>query len=328
MADNTVFDSVFKTMVHKTPQLIVPFINEAFGRDYPTNTPVIHFSNEHEELRGSRIDDSVFRLQNKIYHVECQSTSDSSMVIRMIEYDFAIALEQALAAGRPYEIDFPSSCVLFLRHSNKTPDVLQLKVNLPSGESFLYKAKVVKAQAYNCEELFQKRLFLLLPYYLMRYERSLDKIASDPNLTARLVEECVDLNAQLANALLTTGDRLLYEELVELIIRVIDHIMARYESLKGKVRSAMGGEVLELLNDRAERLEREAEARGIERGIQQGIERGIEQGIQQGIQQGIDQGKKQGIDSLVAELMERGVDEGLIREAVFALKQDCEASEP
>jgi hypothetical protein len=162
----------------------------------------------------------------------------------------------------------------------------------------------------------------------MRYERSLDKIASDPNLTARLVEECVDLNAQLANALLTTGDRLVYEELIELIIRVIDHIMAKYESLKGKVRSAMGGEVLELLNERAERLEREAEARGIERGIQQGIERGIEQGIQQGIQQGIDQGKKQGIDSLVAELMERGVDERLIHEAVFALKQDCEASEP
>lgn len=307
MADNTVFDSVFKTMVHKTPQLIVPFINEVFGRNYPADTPVIQFSNEHEELRGSLIDDSVFRLQNKMYHVECQSISDSSMVIRMIEYDFAIALEQALTAGKPYEIDFPSSCVLFLRHSSKTPDVLKLKVNLPNGKSFLYETKVVKAQAYDSKELFQKRLFLLLPYYLMRYERSLDKIATDPNLTARLVEECVDLNTQLVNAMSETGDRLLYEELVELIIRVIDHILDKYESLRGKVRGAMGGEVLELLNERAKRLEREAE----ERGIEQGIVRGIEQGI----------------ESLVAELTERGVDEKLIHEAVAALKQDREASE-
>lgn len=38
--------------------------------------------------------------------------------------------------------------------------------------------------------------------------------------------------------------------------------------------SAMGGEVLELLNDRAQRLEREAENRGLERGIEQGIEQG------------------------------------------------------
>ena len=51
----------------------------------------------------------------------------------------------------------------------------------------------------------------------------------------------------------------------------------------------MGGEVLELLTDRlerAERLEREAEARGLERGIEQGIERGIEQGIAQGYERG------------------------------------------
>lgn len=319
MADNTVFDSVFKTMVHKTPQLIVPFINEAFGREYPADTPVIQFSNEHEELRGSLIDDSVFRLQDKIYHVECQSTNDSSMVIRMIEYDFAIALEQALAAGQPYEIDFPSSCVLFLRHSDKTPDVLQLKVNLPNGESFLYETKVVKAQSYDSKELFQKRLFLLLPYYLMRYERSLDRIAADANLTAQLVEECVDLNNQLVNTMLETGDRLLYEELVELIIRVIDHIMAKYESLRGKVRGAMGGEVLELLNERAKRLEREAEERGYRDGIIQGEKQGIEQGIVQGIEQGI--------DGLVAELTERGVDENLIREAILALKQSREASQ-
>lgn len=292
MADNTIFDSVFKTMIHKTPQLIVPFINEAFGRDYPANTPVIQFSNEHEGLRGTVIDDSVFRLQNKIYHVECQSTADSNMVVRMIEYDFAIALEQALAAGAPYEMDFPSSCVLFLRHNSKTPDALSMKVNLPDGDSFQYSAKVVKAQLYGSDEIFRKKLLLLLPYYLLRYEHSLDFIATDGDRMAHLVEECVELNARLANALQESGDRLLYEELVELIIRVSDYIMSKHDELRGKVRNAMGGEVLELLNDRAERLEREAEQRGIE----------------------------QGVDSLAAQLKARGVDETIIAEAIAAMK--------
>lgn len=312
MADNTIFDSVFKTMVHKTPQLIVPFINEAFGRNYPNDTDVIHFSNEHEGVRGTVIDDSVFRLQNKIYHIECQSTPDSNMVVRMIEYDFSIALEQALAAGAPYEMEFPASCVLFLRHTSKTPDMLAMKVNLPDGGSFQYTAHVVKAQRYESDEIFEKRLLLLLPYYLMRYEQALDAIADDDVRTARLVEECVDLNARLADVVLGAGDRLLYEELVELIIRVSDHIMSKHDRLRGKVRNAMGGEVLELLNDRAARLEREAEERGIERGIEQGIEQGKELGIKQGVEQGI--------GDLVAQLKARGVDERVIADSVAALR--------
>ncbi len=65
------------------------------------------------------------------------------------------------------------------------------------------------------------------------------------------------------------GNRLLYEELIELTIRVSDHIMAHYKALQGKVRNAMGGEVLELLHERAERLEREALAEEIKQGIEQ-----------------------------------------------------------
>ena len=144
----------------------------------------------------------------------------------------------------------------------------------------------------------------MLPYYLMRYEHSLEQIAGNNIRTAQLVEECVNLNARLANTVLGMGDRLLYEELVELIIRVSDHIMARYKALQGKVRNAMGGEVLELLNERAERLEREAHAEGIKQGIEQGIEQDIEQGE---------------VD-LIAQLKERGVDESLVAEALAAAR--------
>ena len=179
MADNTVFDSVFKTMVHKLPQLVVPFINEAFGRDYPDDEPIAQFNSEHEGPRGTTIADTVFRLADKVYHVECQSTPDYNMVVRMIEYDFAIALEGALATGEPYEMSFPESCVLFLRHTASTPDALTIKVNLPGGGSFDYAARVVKAQLFDRDEIFEKRLLILLPYYLMRYEGTLPKIAGD-----------------------------------------------------------------------------------------------------------------------------------------------------
>ena len=56
-----IFDSVFKTLLNKAPQLLVPFINEVFGRDYPPDAEIVQFSTEHESLQGTTIADSVFR---------------------------------------------------------------------------------------------------------------------------------------------------------------------------------------------------------------------------------------------------------------------------
>ena len=67
----------------------------------------------------------------------------------------------------------------------------------------------------------------------------------------------------------------------------------------------MGGEVLELLNDRAERMAREAEERGLADGMKRGMERGMEQGA-----------------SDLAELLRaRGVEEDLIEEAMATLRE-------
>ena len=307
MADNTVFDSVFKTIAHRAPKLLIPLVNEAFGRDYPYDEPVVQFSAEHEGLQGTIIADTVFRLHDKIYHVECQSTPDSGMAVRMIEYDFAIALAGAIGSGEPYEMDFPESCVLYLRHTSSTPDALEVKVNLPTGDSFTYEAKVVKAQLITSDELFEKNLLLLLPFYLMRYERALSQIEADDAKSAQLLAECADLRARLEDATLVAGDPLLYEQLTELIIRVSDHMLASYDALRRKVRRTMGGEVLELMRDRAARLEREAR----EQGIEQGIKRGIEQGI----------------GTLLDELRARGVAEDVIASAEAAARARFEEDE-
>ena len=298
MTDNTVFDSAFKNMMNKEPRLVIPLINEAFGREYALDAPIVRYSNSHETKLGAIIDDSVFRVQDRLYHVECQSTPDSNMVVRMIEYDFAIALEAALDAGAPYEINFPESCVLFLRHTAATPDNLAMKVNLPNGESFEYSAKVVKAQTYSSEDIFEKRLLLLLPYYLMRYEKSLSLIASDDVRSAELIVECSELRNRLELMTLGSGDSLLYEELVELIIRVSDHLLVKHDELRKKVKRAMGGEVWELMHERAERLEREAR----------------EQGVAQGLEQGLEQGREQGIEQLAQMLQERGIDKDLVEQ--------------
>ena len=58
MANNTIFDDVFRTMIEKMPELTIPLINEVFGTDYPADIPIIQLRNEHQTKNGERIKDS------------------------------------------------------------------------------------------------------------------------------------------------------------------------------------------------------------------------------------------------------------------------------
>ena len=87
MESSTIFDDVFRTMLEKMPQLAIPLINEVFGTSYLEDIKIIQKRNEHQTQNGRVITDSHLLIANRVYHIECQSTDDSTMVIRMIEYD-------------------------------------------------------------------------------------------------------------------------------------------------------------------------------------------------------------------------------------------------
>ena len=118
---------------------------------------------------------------------------------------------------------------------------------------------------------------------------------------------CAELRASLEAATLAEDETLLYKELTELITRVSDYVFRAHEVRRRKARRTMGGEVLELMNDRAERLEREARTEGLELGLEQGIEQGLEQGLEQGV-------------AALNQLREKGVDPALIDEAIESLR--------
>ena len=62
MAESTIFDDVFRTMMEKMTYLIVPLINEVFHTSYPENVKIVHLRNEHqledgELIAGGRMDE-------------------------------------------------------------------------------------------------------------------------------------------------------------------------------------------------------------------------------------------------------------------------------
>ena len=153
--NNTIFDDVFRTMIEKMPYLAVPLINEVFHTSYPENVKITQLRNEHQQEDGEIITDSCLLIGKKMYHIECQSTDDTTMTIRMIEYDFAIAIGNAEKQNRRYRIEFPKSCVLFLRSSENTPDNLEADVIFPDGRTHVYSIPTIKMADYTKDSIFE-----------------------------------------------------------------------------------------------------------------------------------------------------------------------------
>lgn len=142
-----IFDSVFKTLLQRFPNLAVALINEVFHADYAEDEAIIQGRNEYHSLEGKVINDAMLRIREKIYHIECQSTKDGLMVIRMIEYDFRIALEETRnilmneLKKKPGErskellsFQFPQSCMVCIRPGIENEEALKLQILMPNGQ--------------------------------------------------------------------------------------------------------------------------------------------------------------------------------------------------
>ena len=256
--NNTIFDDVFRTMIEKMPYLAVPLINEVFHTSYPEDVKITQLRNEHQQKDGEIITDSCLLIGKKMYHIECQSTDDTTMAIRMIEYDFAIAVENAEKQGRRYRIEFPRSCVLFLRNSGNTPDYLEADVIFPDGKTHVYSIPAIKMADYTKDHIFEKNLLMLLPFYIMRYEKKKHDMRKNPKLLQVLLNEYDEIRMNLEKELTETGKAELYTNLTKLIVKIADHIFEKEENIRKGIGDVMGGKVLEL---ESERLKAEGEAR-------------------------------------------------------------------
>ena len=249
MANNTIFDDVFRTMLEKMPELVIPLINEVFGTNYPADIPIEQQRNEHQTKSGEKITDTRLKIADKIYHIECQSTSDTEMVIRMIEYDFAISLESKKIENGRYRIYFPHSCVLYLRGKGRS-NTIGMDIVMPNGQIIKYDLPAIYVENYTTDVIFQKKLLFLLPFYIMRYEKSREKLEKNPEELRELLQEYEKIAGKLEDSLLGRGREAQHRYLVEVIIRISDYIFANSEKTRKGVNAAMGGEVLDLKTDK------------------------------------------------------------------------------
>ncbi len=192
-----IYDGAFRTILNDCRKLVIPVINEIFGESYTGDEKIEFFPNEHfidqqDEADKKRITDTNFRItgtETKKYHLECESSYPNGRItIRLFEYDSQIALDEGEITEETLTVTFPNTAVLYLRTRKKTPDKMKYVIVTPGG-TVQYDIPIMKVQSYSLDDIFEKRLLMLIPFYIFSYEDSFPDYNSSSRRLAGLQNE-------------------------------------------------------------------------------------------------------------------------------------------
>ncbi|MCD7956990.1 MAG: hypothetical protein LUG93_14830 [Lachnospiraceae bacterium] len=269
------YDDVYRTMLNDCSSLIIPVINEVFHENYTGKEKIVYSQNEHFINRQDgdlekRVTDASFTIigiEAKNYLVECQSNPDSSMLVRIFEYSTQIALDEGEIEGDELKVEIPNCAILFLRSTKNTPDKLRITLNTPGGSAG-FDVLIMKTQEYTLDEIFEKNLYFLIPFYIFSYEAHLAEYDEDEQKLQLLKAEYARINDRLDDLCRKQYLSTYYRKIiVEMTHTVLKKLAAKYENIRKGVQSVMGGKVLEY------------ESKTI---YQEGLQKGRQEGRQEG----------------------------------------------
>ena len=172
------------------------------------------------------------------------------MVIRMFEYDISIALEDASLWGHAiWEIAFPQSCVLYIRNHRSLPDYHEAIVTFADGQKVRYRVPILQAKRYTVDLIFEKRLLILLPYHILRYEHFLKHNGTDLKKVQHLLDDFREINRKLQETSEKEQKSHLYSDMIVVIEEIADYILPKDNEIRKGVGEIMGGKILKLRLD-------------------------------------------------------------------------------
>ena len=274
------YDDAYRTMESECTDLVIPFVNYFFHENYGEETEVVRLRNEHfigtdGQAQKKKVTDSYMEFVeddgNSRYHIECESGKyDDSLLLKLFEYDTRITVDSAEYKEAKLEAVFPHTGLFILRKGKDMPHEATFEIHTPGG-SVSYGVPVMYESDFTLEDIFEKKLFFLLPFYIFNLENEFERMEEDADRLERFSEEMDRMLKKLeeeADHKELSG--LSYGIVVRLIHQVAHKLTINKEKINGRIGEIMGGKVLDLDVIRAYH-------EGQKQGKQQGIEQGIEQ---------------------------------------------------
>ena len=257
---NTPYDSAFKSIVKKCPRMALFLINEMFHKTglidekYDGTERVELLDKELPSLEFGELELdqrlAVYKKSRRVFHLECQSTADGTVILRMIRYDTRSAVEEADYTVSGIRVRIDDSGIVFLRSTGRTPKVMTVVLEVPQGKSVSYQIPVIKMQDYTMDYLIENRLFILLPFLFFNYERQLRKAGKDPALYEE-IRSLFDTLLERLRELADAGQLTAYEaSTLYDALKVVFEALGKTNKAEQEVENIMGGVILEFSADK------------------------------------------------------------------------------
>ena len=249
-----IYDGAFRTILNDCRKLIIPVINEIFQEEYTGEEEILFSPNEHfldqqDAADKKRVTDTNFKIIGKAvkkYHLECESSlPDGKITIRLFEYDAQIALDEGTVAEETLTVTFPNTAVLYLRTYKKTPDKMKYVIITPGG-TVQYDVPIMKVQSYSLDDIFDKHLLMLIPFYIFSHENKFSEYNSNEQRLEELKAEYQVILEKLDNlekqGMIGAFDK---RTIIELSSDIINELARKYENVQKGMGDMMRGPLIQ-----------------------------------------------------------------------------------
>ena len=250
------YDSVFWASVSNWTEWLIPLVNEAFGEHFSENAVVHLDSGKQSNQRpdGSfthrELDALVTLIENNVskqYHFEVESKTNNGIFIRIAEYGLSIAQNNLVVTERGIEFSLPNSAVIFLRKADHMPKSRKLICKGDIGEA-IKEIPIIKIQDYTIDDLFEKKLLLLLPFFGFNFTEKF--VEMEQNGISELRTALDEINSRLvemvANEVIDESD---HSHWIDWTKQVLDKLTLNYENVSKGVDEIMGEYILHTRTD-------------------------------------------------------------------------------
>lgn len=257
-----VYDNAFLSACAWDKRLLIPLINEIFKKNLSENADVERTPNDftfHQKTPNDadqlvkRITDALIRVDGEKYHFECESKNDGEILIRIADYDLQIAIDGAKYHNHSVSMTLSDTAVIYLRNHRNLPEE-GIVTYTKGNNSLIHHIPYFEISDYKLDYLDEKHLYILMPFYLMRYEYA---IVNNTVSKFTLIENEANhvynkLTKAYNNKLLSEKE---YEDIITLCNDVVKE-MSKGSQLAERLVEIMGNEVLMT-----------AEERGLDKGL-------------------------------------------------------------
>ena len=114
------------------------------------------------------------------------------------------------------------------------------------GQKIRYRVPIIQAKKYTVDRIFEKRLLILLPYHILRYEHFLKHNGTDLKKVQHLLDNFREINRKLEETSEKEQKSHLYMDMIVLIEEIADYIIPEDNEIRKGLGEIMGGKILKV----------------------------------------------------------------------------------